>query len=298
MNASVIIPSYESQEILPDTLDALLAQTAADRMEVIVVDCSDTDAVEKICADKGVRCQGEAKRFNPGTGRNIGAELATGDLLIFVDADVLLAADAVHEALTAYEHGHKAFGGALEVNVAKSIGVATYVEHYFFNHESQKGRPAQQRSNLSSAFSAFDRELFLDAGGFTNIPRMQDTEFTERLARAGQELRYVPSMVGYQIQDSPLPKVFGKVKVNGENLYAIRYADQPASKRVMLGVALPAITFAKVGRIIARHLRWQDADGRKMTVRVAPHLFAAGGYWMSGFYKSMLKGGTINAGRD
>ena len=207
MSASVVIPSYESQDNLGATLDALVAQSATAEIEVIVVDCSDTDAVEKICADAGVRCHRVSERFNPGTGRNIGAELASGELLIFVDADVILAPDAVQHALDAHASGHKAFGGALEVNVDKSIGVATYVEHYFFNHEGQKGRPPQERSNLSSALSAFDRHLFLSEGGFTNIPRMQDTEFSERLVRNGHTLRFVPDMIGYQIQDSPLPKV-------------------------------------------------------------------------------------------
>ena len=298
MSASVVIPSYESQENLGATLDALLGQSAATEMEVIVADCSDTDAVEKICANVGVRCHRVSERFNPGTGRNIGAELASGELLIFVDADVILAPDAVQQALRAHASGYQAFGGALEVNVDKSIGIATYVEHYFFNHEGQKGRPPQARSNLSSALSAFDRKLFLDEGGFTNIPRMQDTEFSERLVRNGHELRYVPAMVGYQIQDSPLPKVFGKIRVNGENLYSIRYKDEPLQKRLILAATLPAITAAKVGRIIARHLRFQDTFGRKMTIRVAPHLIAAGGYWMAGFYTSMRNGGTINAKRD
>ena len=62
MSASVVIPSYESQENLGATLDALLGQSAATEMEVIMVDCSDTDAVEKICANVGVRCHARRTR--------------------------------------------------------------------------------------------------------------------------------------------------------------------------------------------------------------------------------------------
>jgi GT2 family glycosyltransferase len=288
MKLSVVIPSYNTAATLGATLDALEAQVDAPEFEVIVVDCSDDYAVESLVARRtGARTVRRSERFNPGEGRNIGSREAQGELLVFVDSDVILRTDALSEAWRYFQQGHQMFGGALELN-EQDADRASYLEHYFFNHESQLGRPACARSNLSSALMVVNRELFLSVGGFRDIPRMQDTELSERLAKQGVELTFTPSVVGYQIQDSPMPKVLRKVFLNGRNLYFIRYAKSGLGKKVGFFFLLPAVSATKTLRIILRHLRYQDARKRWITLRTTPDLILAGAYWMAGFYDGLL----------
>jgi GT2 family glycosyltransferase len=288
MEISVIIPSYNTQDTLGATLDALDCQQDVPAFEVIVVDCSDTDAVEQIVSQRPrVRILRRTQRFNPGEGRNIGAREAQGRLLMFVDADVTLRRDALCAALAYWQKGNRMFGGALELNEERA-DTASYLEHYFFNHESQIGRPEGRRNNLSSALMLVERELFLSAGGFRDIPRMQDTELSERLRAEGIELTFTPTVVGYQIQDSPLRKVLRKVYLNGRNLYFIRYAQHGPSRRILFLGALPAISAAKTARIIVRHLRYQDLHRRLITLAISPCLALAGAYWMAGFYAALI----------
>lgn len=299
MHISVIVPSYNSQAQLPETLAALNAQETSLDYEIIVVDCSDGDAVERLCQGVArVRFHHEMKRFNPGAGRNIGAGLATGELLLFVDSDVILESRALAEAYGFYQDGKKVFGGALELNRAKGSTIASYLEHFFFNHESQRGRSVQKRSNLSSALMVFERETFLRSGGFKDIPRMQDTELTERLRAQGLDLFFTPAVVGQQTQDSPLPKVLRKIYINGRNLYFIRYHEKPSAQKAALALFLPAMSSAKIVRIIARHLRYQDGRNRAITLALAPLLCLGGAYWMLGFYQSLLFGGGMSKQRD
>jgi glycosyltransferase involved in cell wall biosynthesis len=299
MRISVVLPSYNSEQYLPKTLTSLSNQDFAGEYEILVIDCSQGDQVERICASfPRVRFHREAERFNPGTGRNIGARLATGRLLVFLDTDVSLMSNALQQAWDYYEQGNKIFGGALELDRGASPSIASYLEHYFFNHESQQRRPTCARSNLSSALMLFDRELFLAQGGFSNIPRMQDTELTERVTRAGHTLTFRPSVVGLQIQDSPMDKVLKKILINGKNLYFIRYANSSWPRKVGFFLLLPVVSGAKVSRIVARHLRYQDAHGRMMTVALTPFLLWGGCYWMAGFYQSLIFGGGISSRRD
>ncbi len=299
MNISIIIPSYNAQENLPNTLKALAEQQTTLLYEVIVVDCSESDAVQNICADFSfVKFHHEATRFNPGKGRNIGAQIASGDLMIFVDADVVLAPKALEAAWQFYQQGNRIFGGALELNEEVSSTTASYLEHYFFNHESQKGRPVFPRSNLSSALMAFDRETFIGCGGFKDIPRMQDTELTERLLRSGEKLMFTPDLLGLQIQDSPMKKVMRKIYINGKNLYFIRYAHKSKIKKIILFLLLPFVSGFKIIRILARHMRYQTTPQKLKTFLISP-LFAIGGlYWMAGLYHSMIVGSGIGKERD
>lgn len=295
---SIVIPSYNTQNVLSDTLDALSKQVCECSYETVVVDCSETDAVKDICERFGVLFHREIERFNPGKGRNIGAEKASGSLIVFVDADVILDKHALESAWTFYRQGNKIFGGALELNEDKQVGASSYLEHYYFNHESQAGRPVCDRSNLSSALMLFDRATFIENKGFKDIPRMQDTELTERLLSQGHKLKFCPSVIGYQTQDSQLDKVLRKIYIGGKNLYFLRYANKPALFKIAFALLLPFITGVKLLRIFFRHLKYQNSKQKVKLIQISPLMVLGGIYWMVGLYRSMIFGGGISTKRD
>lgn len=285
---SFIIPSYNAQEHLDKVLSALQQQVTEQPFEVIVVDCSEHDQVQQICANYSkVNFIKVAERFNPGVGRNIGVEHAKGECVVFIDSDVMLENNAVEIIAAAYAEGIKAFGGALEQAFDEAFDLAGTTEHYFFNHESQMRRPRSLRSNLSSAMMCWDKATFLSFGGFTAIPRMQDTELTERALKAGAELVFIPELIGWQIQDSPLDKVLRKIHINGINLFNIRYKPHISSgKKWLMILGLPLISLAKATRINLRNLRYNRRPLR--TLLMVPVIYWATLYWMFGFYKAAL----------
>lgn len=299
MNISVVIPSFNTQDTLKRTLDCIVNQEADLAIEVIVVDCSEHEQVKAIAQSyPTVRYEHRAKRFNPGIGRNIGASLAQGELLVFIDADVQLTSNCLSQAWSHYKSGCKILGGALELNRATSHGLAAYLEHFFFNHESQRNQPACDRNNLSSAFVCFDRALFLEYGGFSDIARMQDTELTERLKVQGHRLCFRPDLLAFQTQDSSLSKVMRKILINGQNVYAIRYQKRASLwRRLGFMIGLPVISLAKTLRIIYRHLRYQTLRNKLATIMLIPPLLCAGMYWMIGFYRAVIAQSGINSQR-
>ena len=145
------------------------------------------------------------------------------------------------------------------------------------------------RNNLSSALMIVSKKLFIKEGGFKDIPRMQDTEFTERLTSKGIKLLFIPNVVGYQEQDSPMSKVLKKIYINGVNLYAIRYRPNMFFlKKALFFISLPILALLKIIRIIIRHLMYQNFRGKLITVSLIPLLLLSGICWMSGFYNSMI----------
>jgi len=88
---SIIIPAFNEQKLLPATLDSVLAAAEAIaarqwEYEVIVCDNNSTDRTAELA-----RARGAQVVFEPvnqiGRARNRGASVATGDWLIFIDAD-------------------------------------------------------------------------------------------------------------------------------------------------------------------------------------------------------------------
>lgn len=299
MDISVIIPSFNTQDTIATTLEYLSKQKTSTEFEIIVVDCSEHDQVKSIVQQyPKARYEHRTQRFNPGEGRNIGAGLANGELLVFIDADVQLAEQSLHQAWVHMQEGHTIFGGALELNTRVRADSAAYLEHYFFNHESQALRPPCERSNLSSALMCFKRKVFIDAGGFKDIPRMQDTELTERLKKQGHKLHFFPDILAYQTQDAPLSKVLRKIYINGQNLYYIRYKPgiTPA-KKAMFFCLIPLMSGVKTLRIIGRHLLYQAWPNKLRTLLISPLLALGGIYWMAGFYNALITEKGISKNR-
>lgn len=102
---SIIVPVYNAEKYLLDTLNCLAAQTYED-VEVVLVDDGSTDGSPAICNDFTVKDPRfkYVRQENAGAGaaRNRGMDTASGEFLLFADADDLYENDLVaklHDAM-------------------------------------------------------------------------------------------------------------------------------------------------------------------------------------------------------
>ena len=92
---SIIIPTYNEEKYLPLLLRTIKKQSFKD-YEIIVADNNSTDKTRDV-----------AKKFNckvtsgglPAKGRNQGAKVAKGDILLFLDADVYLPSEFLRRSI-------------------------------------------------------------------------------------------------------------------------------------------------------------------------------------------------------
>lgn len=92
---SIIIPAHNEQDYLGPTLDALLKQDYP-KFEIVVVANGCTD---KTCEIARERCHRliDLKERGLSRARNVGAQEAMGDILVFLDADTILERDALYK---------------------------------------------------------------------------------------------------------------------------------------------------------------------------------------------------------
>lgn len=98
---SVIIPALNEAAHLPQLLDALKAQTRPPD-EIIVADAGSKDGTAELARERGAQV---VPGGMPGPGRNAGARAASGEILLFLDADVLPPPEFIALGLAEFEEG-------------------------------------------------------------------------------------------------------------------------------------------------------------------------------------------------
>ena len=107
MKLSVVIPAWNEEQLLPACLQSVQMAFAARpdmRPEVIVVDNNSTDRTAAIAEAAGARVVFEAEN-QIARARNAGAAVATGEWLLFLDADSALSTGLAREIMAAIEAG-------------------------------------------------------------------------------------------------------------------------------------------------------------------------------------------------
>lgn len=175
---SVIIPAYNEEKYLPETLRRIgeaLAEVASPS-EVILVDNDSQDRTVQIAADFGAKVCRESEH-NISRVRNTGAKNATGDILIFVDADTLVPA-SLFQAIADEMKDEKCFGGA--VSVAFEEFERKWVKYYLLGWRLWE----TVLHTRQGATQFYRREVFRELGGYDETIYIgEDVELHWRVAK-------------------------------------------------------------------------------------------------------------------
>ncbi len=188
---SVIIPVYNGGKFLPMCLDAVFASDYA-HFEVFVVDDGSTDDSAEISRAKGANVLSSNRpRSGPAAARNIAAEKARGEILLFVDADVVLKKDTIRKVAASFEENPDI--SALFGSYDDAPGEANFLSQYKnLQHHFVHQNASAEASTFWAGLGAVRREAFLSIGGFDcerfAIPSIEDIELGVRLRQAGHKI--------------------------------------------------------------------------------------------------------------
>ncbi len=174
LRLSVIIPARNEEAQIAAAIEQVVNAGVA---EVIVVDGESTDRTRELARASGATVLTSA----PGRGQqqNLGAQAASGDMLLFLHADTRLPFDfAEHIASTLRRDGASA--GAFRLRIAGSGRALRLVEKM----ADWRSRIFQLPYGDQAIF--VKAETFRRSGGFADVPLMEDFDLMRRLRRQGR----------------------------------------------------------------------------------------------------------------
>ena len=195
MHASVIVPSYNSSTTIAHCLDALQRQKTSYTYDIIVVDSSDDGTGELIASHfPGVKLLRLPQRTLPGPARNLGIEMAQGEIFAFTDADCVPEPLWLDKMLQ--QHAKEdciAVGGAV-LNGLPGNPVAWSGYLLEFN-ERLPSLPKRYVDLLPTCNVSFKRAVFERYGLFpVELWPSEDHIFSWRLVHAGEQLLFDPTI--------------------------------------------------------------------------------------------------------
>jgi len=198
---SIVIPAYHSSATIGGTLRALRLQTYS-RFELIVVNSSpdlETGQRVKEGFPEATFIQ-KPQRLLPHAARNIGAEKAIGNLLVFTDPDCLAERDWLEKMVDAHRTGLKAIVGSM--GLAGGGWRATGI-HLCKFHWLLPGLPASNKRCAPTANAAYSRDIWETIGPFPGSVYAGDGVLSRKAAAVGHEPRFVPeAMVRHHHSES------------------------------------------------------------------------------------------------
>jgi GT2 family glycosyltransferase len=212
--ASVIVATFNRRELLLCVLDALDRQSVAaeEDFEVIVVDDGSTDGTAAAVQSRSWAAEIyvlQQSNRGPATARNIGLEAARGDIVIFLDDDLIPEHDFVKEHIRSHSPGV-----AQRAVLGPALSLSRYSQPWIVWQQAtyEKVYLAFRRNEIQPTFRHFwsgncsiRRDVLKAVGGFDGSFRYgEDIELGYRLMRQGVQFAFNMFASGYHHSSRPL----------------------------------------------------------------------------------------------
>lgn len=229
---SVVIPTYNRAEWLKRVIESLLNQTYQD-FETIVVDDGSVDETENMIREvmKNAPCElayFKQENKGPGSARNAGITHAKGELILFIDDDVLPAPNLLEEHISGHQQHHGeniAIVGSVvyapELKVSPFMRWAITKGPSFTQSREKNGARLGYRYFCTANISLTGR-FMLEKGMFDESfrPFFEDMELGYRLEQQNLQIVLNKNAIGYHLHGETFQNYCDRSKLAGQSAAA------------------------------------------------------------------------------
>ncbi|MDP7348902.1 MAG: glycosyltransferase [Phycisphaeraceae bacterium] len=193
---SIVIPVHDRVEAFRKSVRSVSVAARPGDQIIVVADGPRRKLGLRLARRLGATVIHSARQIGPAGARNLGAQHATGDAVMFIDADVVVpdhAIQTVADALEADPDLHAVFG-CYDLSPSEPNFLSQY-KNLFHHFIHQQG--CEQASTFWTGCGTIRRHVFNQLGGFDmrySKPAIEDIELGYRLRRAGYGVRLMKDL--------------------------------------------------------------------------------------------------------
>lgn len=206
LSLTVVVPAYNEEAGIRDTLDSLLRQTVpADRI-IVVDDYSEDNTGDVARSYEGVVVLRPDRNLgSKARAQNFALPHCDTDLVLPVDADTALADDYIERIKAPFSDPEVVVAaGTVQTKVTRTVTERGRSIEYLFGFHFY--RPVQNLANspvvCSGCCAAFRRSTLVAAGGFPERTIVEDMDYTWTQQIAGRKAIYVGGAVAWAADPS------------------------------------------------------------------------------------------------
>jgi glycosyltransferase involved in cell wall biosynthesis len=197
---SIIIPVYNDPNGLKDTVQSIIKQETSEEFELIIADNNSTDNTRSVARSYAeeydwIDLSIEDSIQSSYAARNTGIEQATGSILVFIDADIIVDENWLNTVASEIrDRDYVTYDMSVFIPDGKNTLAARYDRHTGFPIEEY----AKKRNFGAGGCIAVRRSVFEDVGRFDHrLISGGDAEFGHRVAASGREIYFTPETQVY-----------------------------------------------------------------------------------------------------
>ncbi len=248
MDVSIVIPTYNREELLRRTVPQLVEQQAGDfSYEVIFVVNGSTDGSEAVLREASDRWPDKIRYLviapsgSPAAPRNTGIRAAKGTAVIIMDDDVIPALSFVfHHAMFHRLHPAPHFAAVGRLFIPEdSLHEPESFFHEFINYDRFYGKDRLHFLDFWTCNVSVKRQFMLDHGMFDeSLAYFEDGLCGYRLSCHGMQLCFVPEASGVHVHHMDLSPtaIARKGALIGRTLYTFEQLVPDAELRLRYGI--------------------------------------------------------------
>jgi peptidoglycan-N-acetylglucosamine deacetylase len=211
---SVIVAAYNEEEVIVRTIESVLGSSYK-QIEVIVVDDGSKDTtlhvVQKAFAGNSMVTVLSQENGGKAAALNFGMDHCRGDVYVYLDADTILASDAIQK-LVRHFADEKVGAVAGNVKVGNRINTLTRLQSVEYIASQNLDRRAYAYINtvtvVPGAIGAWRKTAVQSAGGYTSDTLAEDMDLTWRVRLAGWKIDNESEAIAYTEAPATLSSFF------------------------------------------------------------------------------------------
>lgn len=230
-------------------METLLHHQSAPRTqyEIVIVDDGSRDNTREVVEQYDVTLVSQTNQ-GPAAARNLGVSQASGEIVLFTDADCAPTVNWIEEMVRPFENPEiVGVKGAYQTRQRELVARFVQIE---YEHKYDKMRKDQYIDFVDTYSAGYRKTVFEDHGGFDPIFPMaagEDIEFSHRLAERGYKMVFAPQAIVYhQHADSLLKYLRRKFYVGFWRVVRyrryprrmIRDSHTPQTLKIQVGLAV------------------------------------------------------------